>query len=392
MAKSMTAKPMPGYTWLGTQADDVITVQANPRAGLKWTDALGGNDTLNGSIYADGLYGNLGNDKLYGNAGNDYLAGGAGNDLLDGGTGIDTAYYALDTSAVTVDLMISGAQNTGGSGFDTLVSIENLVGTNFNDVLLGDNNANVIAGLDGNNTINARGGNDTISSGVGNDTILAGDGDDLVQWGGGSDKVDGGTGLDSLDMSNLYQEMTLDLSTATLQAIASGLTISVANIENVTGGRYNNVITGNASDNALTCSETATIFTGFNTPDTYSNDRLNGGSGNDTLNGGGGNDVLTGGSGADTFVFNNVSTGQTDVITDFSAADGDHIALHDNAMYAACSYSASAIFSGVAGEFHVVGPDAAHQTVEIDVNGDGTVDNFIQVNALQMLVQTDFMI
>jgi len=61
------------------------------------------------------------------------------------------------------------------------------------------------------------------------------------------------------------------------------------------------------------------------------NDRLVGGAGDDTLVGGPGNDILTGGTGADTFkwVLNDASGGATDVITDFSKAQGDVLDLSD---------------------------------------------------------------
>ncbi|MAS45784.1 MAG: hypothetical protein CL558_05670, partial [Alphaproteobacteria bacterium] len=55
------------------------------------------------------------------------------------------------------------------------------------------------------------------------------------------------------------------------------------------------------------------------------NDAIFGDNGNDRLNGNLGDDSLTGGEGADTFIF----TGRfgNDVITDFSAEDGDQIVV-----------------------------------------------------------------
>ena len=45
-----------------------------------------------------------------------------------------------------------------------------------------------------------------------------------------------------------------------------------------------------------------------------------GGAGNDTINGGLGSDEMTGGVGIDFFVFNDLTAGNVDVITDFDAA------------------------------------------------------------------------
>jgi Ca2+-binding RTX toxin-like protein len=70
-----------------------------------------------------------------GNDGNDVLEGGAGNDTLNGGNGLDTASYTSATAAVTVNLATTTAQNTVGAGTDTLVSIENVKGSAFNDTL-----------------------------------------------------------------------------------------------------------------------------------------------------------------------------------------------------------------------------------------------------------------
>ena len=52
-----------------------------------------------------------------------------GNDSLDGGAaGSDTASYTDAAAGVTVSLAITTAQNTVGSGTDTLTNIENLTG------------------------------------------------------------------------------------------------------------------------------------------------------------------------------------------------------------------------------------------------------------------------
>lgn len=56
-------------------------------------------------------------------------------------------------------------------------------------------------------------------------------------------------------------------------------------------------------------------------------DSLNGGNGDDVLVGGAGLDTLTGGAGADTFVLGTQSSSKTDVIKDFSFAEGDKIEI-----------------------------------------------------------------
>ena len=78
--------------------------------------------------------------------------------LLDGGAGTDTASYDAAMTGVTVDLGITGPQETFGAGIDTLVNIENLTGSSFDDKLTGDANPNVLSGGPGNDILDSSGG------------------------------------------------------------------------------------------------------------------------------------------------------------------------------------------------------------------------------------------
>ena len=125
-----------------------------------------GNDARN---YLQGF---AGNDILQGLGGDDILNGGLGDDILDGGDGSDTASFKLGaTKGATADLSLSGAQDTG-YGLDSFRSIENLEGTDFNDVLSGDNNANNLSGLGGDDVIRGRGGDDILTGGAGADRFI----------------------------------------------------------------------------------------------------------------------------------------------------------------------------------------------------------------------------
>ena len=83
--------------------------------------------------------------------------------MLDGGAGTDTASYALAHAGVTVNLGVSGPQETFGAGIDTLVNIENLTGSAFDDTLIGNAGANVLSGGLGNDVLVGGGGGDTMS-------------------------------------------------------------------------------------------------------------------------------------------------------------------------------------------------------------------------------------
>ncbi len=144
-------------------------------------------DTMNGTTANDTINGLDGNDKIYGLAGDDTMNGGAGSDYVDGGLGVDTLTYADAAAAVTATLASTRAQKTGGSGSDTILNVENLVGSAFNDSLTGSAVANRLEGGDGNDTLNGAAGADTLIGGNGNDTLNGGTEADTMQGGNGND-------------------------------------------------------------------------------------------------------------------------------------------------------------------------------------------------------------
>ena len=123
---------------------------------------LGGNDTL---------YGRGGDDELDGGTGDDTLVGGAGADKLTGGSGNDTASYAGSTAGVTVRLHDPAPRggDAQGDSFEETVSftytdkgrrvtkdlsdIENLTGSDHDDILAGDERANRLSGGRGDDII-----------------------------------------------------------------------------------------------------------------------------------------------------------------------------------------------------------------------------------------------
>jgi len=128
-----------------------------------------GDDILTGDDAANRLVGGAGDDRLDGGAGSDRLQGGPGADHLIGGAGQDTAVFG-GLEGVQVDLTLGIGQGGDAEG-DRLSGIENLLGTQADDVLMGDAAANRLLG-------NA--GNDTLVGGGGGDTLIGGAGDDLL--------------------------------------------------------------------------------------------------------------------------------------------------------------------------------------------------------------------
>ena len=87
------------------------------------------------------LNGSGGDDHLYGAGGDDILWGGKGADYLDGGREQedgDTADYSSSDAAVIVNLHSNVGHGYGGEAEgDTLIDIENLVGSQYDDWLWG---------------------------------------------------------------------------------------------------------------------------------------------------------------------------------------------------------------------------------------------------------------
>ena len=69
--------------------------------------------------------------------------------MIDGGAGDDEVDYSASTAPVDIDLERSGPQNGGSLGRDTLTSIEEIEGSDLNDVLRGNGRREHHLGLDG---------------------------------------------------------------------------------------------------------------------------------------------------------------------------------------------------------------------------------------------------
>ena len=140
-----------------------------------------GDDIVDGLAGNDHLFGNEGNDSITGGADDDHLWGGLGNDTLDGGDGSDAVYYSDASAAVTVNLAL-GMASGSGSGTDTLISIENVFGSSFGDLLIGSAVVDNLYGQDGNDTMDGGPGNDNLYGGNGNDLLVGGAGSDYFQF------------------------------------------------------------------------------------------------------------------------------------------------------------------------------------------------------------------
>lgn len=237
--------------------------------------------TIHGTQGNDDLTGSSGADILHGYGGNDVVIATLGNDQVDGGSGVDTLSYLGQPSRVEVDLGTGVGRVYRPGGYDTqaLTGIEDLIGSNGNDLLAGDGNANKIQGRSGNDTLSGRGGDDRLYGDDGNDGLFGGDGSDLLFGGTGNDWMFGEAGNDGL----------------------------------IGGHGDDTMHGGNAQD---------TLEGGAGT------DTLYGDAGDDLLVGGAGNDLVDGGAGVDTVSYVGHSNGmRIDLVTGKAIGDGEQDTL-----------------------------------------------------------------
>ena len=260
--------PSPGPDFLnGTPGDDIL-------------DGLAGDDEINGLGGNDQLSGSAGNDTLRGGSGDDVLAGGGGTDSIDGGEGIDTNSFDGIGLGVTATVNADGTGTAEyGMVSETFTGIENLRGSDNDDVL--------------------------IATGAAANVLEGGAGDDILAGGGGTDVIDGGEGIDT----NSFEGIGLGV-TATVNADGTG-TAEYGMVSETFTGIEN--LRGSDNDDVLIATGAAANV-------------LEGGAGDDILAGGGGVDVIDGGEGIDTNSFEGIGLGVTATVN----ADGTGTAEYGN--------------------------------------------------------------
>jgi Ca2+-binding RTX toxin-like protein len=273
-----------------------------------------GDDTVYGDAGSDSLMGEEGNDYLHGWSGNDYVTGGPGADQMFGGSGNDNAtggpgadqmfggsgdsdrlWYDESTAGVVVDLDGTADDGMPGEGDNAGSDFEDLVGSDFNDVLVGNTADNLIAG---------RAGNDLIFGLAGNDAL---EGDWCTAWSGtftcstsvtlGGDYLSGGSGSDFVSYADhtASQPVVADPDGVSGDDGAAGEGDTVAaDVENFNGSPGNDWLVGSAVNNQFLGGGGNDVLIGY-----AGNDNLNGQAGHDSILGGEGNDMLYGESGND---------------------------------------------------------------------------------------------
>ena len=303
-----------------------LNVQSVDEAGNDVIYAGAGDDTVYAQDGDDIIYGGSGNDVLIGGSGNDYIKGGLGADKIDAGDGDDI--IVMDSEDFSNDLLVEVLN--AGEGFDTLIidddkgvnidmaliNIEsfiggsgddNIIGSNFDDIVRGGSGTDTYLTKDGNDTIyidaadiQANSGNfvdagdgfdtiyiedssavtfdvsetnaEVIISGSGNDTlknstlehvaIYGMNGDDIIYSSSSADTLDGGDGNDTLNYSNSSSSINVNLNTNSASGGDAKDDI-ISNFENIIGSDYDDYITGNSVNNIIFAGEGNNVIDGY---------------------------------------------------------------------------------------------------------------------------------
>ena len=215
-------------------------------------------------------------DVLTGDDGDNVIEGGGDDDKLDGGKGTDTVSYRHSPSSVTVTIKRSAESSgfKGDAAGDTLENFENIIGSDYADILTGD------------------------------------DGDNVIEGGKGGDTLDGGGAKDTLSYQGSSAGVTIDLNRGTGDFDDKNNTIKTSSGGDAAGdkvkfGSFTDII-GSPQRDTLTGDNKDNMIRGGGGSDTLSGD-----SGDDKLIGGPGADTLNGGIGGDTASYAEAMAGVT---------------------------------------------------------------------------------
>ena len=308
----------PGVDWISYQGSDAgVTVDLEDgtgEGGHAEGDVIVDIENVTGSDYSDVLTGDGQANQLFGGEGNDILEGGAGADQLNGGDGADWVSYQGSDAAVTVNLSYGTVQGGHAEG-DVIIGIENVIGSDYQDILIGNDGANRLEG---------------------------GDGNDRFWSSNGADRFDGGDGADRVIYSGSSSGVTVNLEDGTGEGGHAEGDIITA-VESVEGSSHGdkligdddyNILLGGHGDDELWGKDGNDVLVGG-----LGDDQLYGGDGNDGLYGRWGADLLDGGNGIDSISYNGSDAGvminlmdgtgsggsaEGDVIIDIENVQGSH--------------------------------------------------------------------
>jgi Ca2+-binding RTX toxin-like protein len=321
-------------TLIGGAGIDTVTY-ANAASGVRVFISGGGDpfgealgdvfvsiENVIGSAYGDYISGNGLNNRLYGEGGNDtifafggadstsYLYGGEGIDtlvgslgidIMDGGTGENTVSYFLSPTGLTISLA-NTSLNTGWAVGDVYINMQDVIGSEFNDIIYGND--------DFINQLQGQSGNDILYGAGADYTVLIG--------GAGADQLHAGSGGNLIDYETALTGVIASMANPNINTgDAAGDTYFGLFGADLAGSPFNDILYGDAGNNNIIGDPDVTVYnsTGI--------DQLYGGDGNDTLDGGGQGDLLDGGNGFDAAAYTSALTGVQAYLATPGANTGD---------------------------------------------------------------------
>jgi serralysin len=231
-------------------------------------------------------------------------------------------------------------------------NIEEVEGSNFDDLLYGNELGNDISGLSGADSLFGRVGDDTLDGGSGNDTLDGGIGDDVLA---------GGAGDDTASFTALRNEAALSISGSSLVVSGPDGRDSMTGIETLAfaGGVRLSIVAGTSASDSLT----GTLK-------------------NETFVGGPGNDSIVGGDGTDSAEFSGVVgsytigalAAQSLLVVD--GPDGHDIlrSIETLSFSSGTSVSASALFASASGLGASTGAQAVRPVTTVTTGGSTTYE------------------
>jgi Ca2+-binding RTX toxin-like protein len=118
----------------------------------------------------------VGNDTINGGSGRDTILITSGEDSVNGGSDKDFLDCRTLAGAVNINLAAGTFFHPNGEDLITLVSIEDVRGSSFNDTIVGGLAIDYLIGHVGNDALNGGGSSDLLEGGAGQDTMTGGAG------------------------------------------------------------------------------------------------------------------------------------------------------------------------------------------------------------------------
>ncbi|WP_432734712.1 FecR domain-containing protein [Maridesulfovibrio sp. FT414] len=139
-----------------------VVVVADTGSGTGTATYTDGHDTFSG---VESFIGSDYNDHFTGSSIAETFSGGEGQDTIDGGGGSDWVSYDFDTGGDGLSVDLSGSIGTGNLAgmVDTLISIENVIGSKGVDIITGSDADNIFEGRLGDDSFIGGDGLDTVS-------------------------------------------------------------------------------------------------------------------------------------------------------------------------------------------------------------------------------------